>query len=125
MENDNLFDEFDADSDEGINEIKIKKEKQSYTGQKRARDQEETKDSSKKKVSESILNSEEIDTNKEKIKDIQLQKTIQRILPNFSAKDYLNVKPDISAQNSETNPINLGMKIVSISYVIYGKNIII
>ena len=40
MENDNLFDEFDADSDEGINEIKIKKEKQSYTGQKRARDQE-------------------------------------------------------------------------------------
>ena len=116
MENDNLFDEFDADSDEGINEIKIKKEKQSYTGQKRARDQEETKDSSKKKVSESILNSEEIDTNKEKIKDIQLQKTIQRILPNFSAKDYLNVKPDISAQNSETNPINLGMKIETFQF---------
>ena len=67
MENDNMFDEFDADSDEGINEIKIKKEKQSYTGQKRARDQEETKDSSKKKVSESILNSEEINTNE--IKD--------------------------------------------------------
>ena len=79
MENDNLFDEFESDSDEGINEKKIKSVKQSYTGQKRARDQEETKESSKKKVSESILKSEEIDTNKERIKDIQLQKTINRI----------------------------------------------
>lgn len=117
MDKNDLFEDFSSDSDDDKHNVsKSKSSKQSYTGQKRGREKEEVTKSNKKKISESIIKSDEKDSKKESEIDKELRNTVERILPKFSEDDYLNIQPNQEEKNSESNPSNLGMKIETFQF---------